>query len=194
MQVGFLPPLLASYYPSLFRFFFPASNMFNTEVLQQFGLIYYACRSGLEMNLNNILHVKKKAATIAVFGIIFPMVMGLALYLLHRKFYGNSDGSELEENTTKAYILWTLVLTVTGFPIIAHTLSEFKLLYTNLGKVALTAYMISDTYAWILFVLFVPFAINGKGAIYPVLSTIIFVFICIFVVHPIIVKVIDRKT
>ncbi|RHN56334.1 putative cation/H+ exchanger [Medicago truncatula] len=168
--------------------------MINIEVLSNIGVIYYAFLSGLEMNLNTILHVKKKSATIAIFGIIFPMVMGPALYLLHRNFYGKGDGSELEENTTNACVIWTLVLTVTGFPVVAHTLSELKLLYTGLGKVALTTAMISDTYAWILFILFVPFSVNGTSAIYPVLSTVIFVFICIFVVHPIIAKVINRKT
>ncbi|PNX92093.1 cation H(+) antiporter 15-like protein [Trifolium pratense] len=104
------------------------------------------------------------------------------------------DGSKLEKSTMSAYVLWTLVLTVTGFPVLAHSLSELKLLYTGLGEAALTTAMLSDTYAWVLFTLFVPFSINGKGAIYSVVSTIIFIFICIFVVRPIIVKVIDRKT
>jgi Kef-type K+ transport system membrane component KefB len=146
------------------------------------------------MNLNVILHVKKKAGSIALSGIIFPMVMGPALYTLHRKFYGNGDGSALEENTKSAYVLWTLVLTVTGFPVVAHSLSELKLLYTGLGESALTAAMLSDTYAWVLFTLFVPFSINGKGAIYSVVCTIIFIVICIFVVRPIIMNVIDHKT
>jgi Kef-type K+ transport system membrane component KefB len=166
----------------------------NIEVLTHIGIIYYAFLSGLEINLDTILHVKKKAATIAISGIIFPMVMGPALYILHRKVYGNGDGSALEEKTLNAYVLWTLVLTVTGFPVVVHSLSELKLLYTGLGKAALTAAMISDTYAWILFTLFVPFSINGTRAIYSVLSTIIFASICIYVARPIIVKVIDRKT
>ncbi|XP_045815781.1 cation/H(+) antiporter 15-like [Trifolium pratense] len=146
------------------------------------------------MNLNVILHVKMKNLSIAVSGIIFPLVMGPALYTLHRNFYDMGDGSKLEKSTMSAYVLWTLVLTVTGFPVLAHSLSELKLLYTGLGEAALTTAMLSDTYAWVLFTLFVPFSINGKGAIYSVVSTIIFIFICIFVVRPIIVKVIDRKT
>jgi len=146
------------------------------------------------MDLNGILHVKKKAATIAISGIIFPMVMGPALYNLHRYFYGNGDGSKLEKSTMNVYLEWTLVLTVTSFPVVAHTLSELKLLNTGLGQTALTAAMVNDTYAWILYTIILPFSINGAGAIYSVLSTIIFVFICIFVVRPIIIKVIDRKT
>ncbi|WJX55545.1 hypothetical protein P8452_41310 [Trifolium repens] len=180
--------------PSIFLFVYPVTGVLNIEVLTHIGIIYYAFLSGLEINLDTILHVKKKAATIAISGIIFPMVMGPALYSLHRKVYGNGDGSALEEKTLNAYVLWTLVLTVTGFPVVVHSLSELKLLYTGLGKAALTAAMISDTYAWILFTLFVPFSINGTRAIYSVLSTIIFASICIYVARPIIVKVIDRKT
>ncbi|MCH85877.1 cation/H(+) antiporter 15-like, partial [Trifolium medium] len=146
------------------------------------------------MNLDTILHVKKKPATIAISGFIFPMVMGPALYTLHRNVYGNGEKYPLEESRMNAYVMWTLVLTVTGFPVVVHALTELKLLYTRLGKIALTTAMISDTYAWILFTLVVPFSINGTRAIYSVFSTVIFVFICIYVVRPIIVKVIDRKT
>ena len=195
IAVGFLltRPLLGRF-GSIFTFVYPVSGVLNAEVIAHVGLIYYAFLSGLEMNLNTILHVKKKAATIAVAGIIFPMLMAPPLYALHRKYYGNGDGSQLEESTINAYVLWTLVLTVTGFPVVVHSLSELKLLYTGLGKAALTAAMISDTYAWILFTLFVPFAINGSKAIYSVISTVIFIFICIVVVRPILLKFIDRKT
>ncbi|KAK2372880.1 hypothetical protein P8452_46095 [Trifolium repens] len=194
LSVGFLLIQVVGRFQSTYEYVFPVNGVLNVEVLSHIGIIYYAFLSGLEMNLNVILHVKKKAGSIALSGIIFPMVMGPALYTLHRKFYGNGDGSALEENTKSAYVLWTLVLTVTGFPVVAHSLSELKLLYTGLGESALTASMLSDTYAWVLFTLFVPFSINGKGAIYSVVCTMIFIVICIFVVRPIIMNVIDRKT
>ncbi|KAK7358082.1 hypothetical protein VNO77_00003 [Canavalia gladiata] len=196
ISAGFLltPPLLGRF-PQIFEFIFPAKGVLNIEVLSHVGLIYYAFLTGLEMNLNTILQVKKKAASIAVAGVIFPMVMAPGLYALHRKFYVNNFSfANLEESTSNAYLLWTLVLTVTGFPVLAHTLSELKLLYTGLGKAAITAAMISDTYGWFLFTLLVPFSINGRRAVYSVLSTILFIVVCIFVVRPIIVRFIDGKT
>ncbi|CAJ2662996.1 unnamed protein product [Trifolium pratense] len=180
--------------PNVFDFIFPGSGVINIDVVTHAGVVYYAFLTGLEMNLDTILHVKKKPATIAILGFIFPMVMGPALYTLHRNVYGNGEKYPLEEGRMNAYVMWTLVLTVTGFPVVVHALTELKLLYTRLGKIALTTAMISDTYAWILFTLVVPFSINGTRAIYSVLSTVIFVFICIYVARPIIVKVIDRKT
>ncbi|XP_061367093.1 cation/H(+) antiporter 15-like [Gastrolobium bilobum] len=186
-------PLLGRY-SRLFELAFPVEGVLNIEVVAHFGLIYYAFLNGLEMNLDTILKVRKKAASIAIAGIIFPMVMAPGLYAIHRKFYVSSDGNRLEESTKNAYLLWTLVLTVTGFPVLAHTLSELKLLYTGLGKSALTAAMVSDTFGWVLFTLCFPFAINGERAIYSVLSTIFFIAICIFVLRPIIVRFIDRRT
>ncbi|XP_061375904.1 cation/H(+) antiporter 15-like [Gastrolobium bilobum] len=192
---GFLlrATLLAGF-PQIYKFIYPMNGVFNVEVLCTIGIIFYAFLSGLEMNLNTILHVQKKAASIAVAGIIFPMVMAPGLYALYRKFHVISDLYSLEGSTVQAYLFWTLVLTVTGFPVIAHTLSELKLLYTGLGKAALIAGMISDTYSWILFTLLVPFTINGPRAIYSVLSTMLFIVFLVFVLRPIIVRFIDRKT
>ncbi|KAJ1414404.1 Sodium/solute symporter superfamily [Sesbania bispinosa] len=183
ISVGFLltPPLLGRF-TAIFEFVFPVNGVLNIEVLAHIGLIYYAFLSGLEMNINTILQVKKKAGTIAIAGIIFPMVLGPAFYALHRIYYVTSPTTRLEECTINAFLLWTLILTVTGFPVLAHILSELKLLYTNLGKTALTAAMISDTYGWVLFTLLVPFSINGQRAVYSVLSTMIFIIVLVFVI------------
>ncbi|XP_061367092.1 cation/H(+) antiporter 15-like [Gastrolobium bilobum] len=192
ISVGFLltPPLLGRF-PYVFHLLYPKEGVISVEVLCNIGVIYYVFLSGLEMNLNTILYVKKKPASIAVAGIIFPIVMAPAFYALHRKFYA---GTRLEESTINSYLLWTLVITVTGFPVLAHTLSELKLLYTGLGKAALTAAMIGDTYSWILFTLLVPFSINGQRGTYSVLSTVLFIVFCIIVLRPMVVRFIDPKT
>ncbi|XP_061375902.1 cation/H(+) antiporter 15-like [Gastrolobium bilobum] len=187
-------PYLLGSFPSVFNLVYPVNGILNVEVLCNIGVIYYSFLSGLEMNLDTILCVKKKAASIAVAGIIFPTVMAPAFYALHRKFYVGTGIYSLEDSTNNAYLLWTLVLTVTGFPVLAHTLSELKLLYTGLGKAALTAAMISDTYSWILFTLLVPFSIIGQRAVYSVLSATLFIVFCIIVLRPIVVRFIDRKT
>ncbi|XP_061375903.1 cation/H(+) antiporter 15-like [Gastrolobium bilobum] len=195
ISVGFLlSQHLLGRFPSVFNLLYPVHGILNVEVLCNIGVIYYSFLSGLDMNLDTILYVKKKAASIAVAGIIFPTVMAPVFYALHRKFYVGTGIYSLEDSTYNAYLLWTLVLTVTGFPVLAHTLSELKLLYTGLGKAALTAAMIGDTYSWILFTLLVPFSIIGQRAIYSVLSTMLFIVFCIIVLRPTVVRFIDRKT
>jgi Kef-type K+ transport system membrane component KefB len=69
-----------------------------------------------------------------------------------------------------------------------------KLLYTGLGRVALTAAMINDFINWIMFALLIPFEHDEKVAIYSFLSTIAFIFICFVVIRPYLVELIVRKT
>ncbi|MED6176497.1 hypothetical protein PIB30_088755 [Stylosanthes scabra] len=195
-MAGFLltPPLLRRN-PSIFNLFYPKNGVINVEVLSNFGLIYYAFLNGLEMNLDTILKAKKESISIAVAGIIFPFITGSGLYALYRKFYITGNIFRLEEISTHAYLMWSLILTVTGFPNLVEILSELKLHYTGLGKVALTAAMISDTYNWILFTLLIPFSsLDISNAIYSVISTILFIVVCIFLVRPIITKFVEQKT
>ncbi|XP_019459883.1 PREDICTED: cation/H(+) antiporter 15-like [Lupinus angustifolius] len=182
-----------AYLPNIAYLLYPENGILNVQVIDNIGLIYYAFLSGLEMNIDTILHAKKKSATIAVAGIIFPLVTGPIFYQLHRKIY-ETFPLPIEKSSMTAIIHWTGVLTITGFPVLAHTLSELKLLYTGLGKTALSAAMISDTYGWILFTIFYPFTMNGNNALYSVLSTIIFIVVCVFLVRPIICDYIEHKT
>ncbi|CAL0317823.1 unnamed protein product [Lupinus luteus] len=182
-----------AYLPNIAYLLYPENGILNVQVIDNIGLIYYAFLSGLEMNIDKILHTKKKSATIAVAGIIFPFVTGPIFYQLHRNIY-ESFPLPIEKSSMTAIIHWTGVLTVTGFPVIAHTLSELKLLYTGLGKTALSAAMISDTYCWILFTILYPFTMNGNNVLYSVLSTVVFIVVCVFSVRPIICDYIEHKT
>ncbi|KAJ1383380.1 Sodium/solute symporter superfamily [Sesbania bispinosa] len=73
-------------------------------------------------------------------------------------------------------------------------LQNLKLLYTGLGRVALTAAMITDFYNWVIFALLIPYALKEGSPMYSVLSTIVFVLFCFIVVRPYLVQLIVRKT
>jgi Kef-type K+ transport system membrane component KefB len=76
MQVGFLLIQILGIFPSIFIFIYPASGVHNIDVLTHTGIVYHAFLSGLEMILKTILHATRKATTIAISGIIFPILMG----------------------------------------------------------------------------------------------------------------------
>ncbi|KAI5397662.1 hypothetical protein KIW84_063472 [Lathyrus oleraceus] len=48
-----------------------------------------------------------------------------------------------------------------GFPVLARILANLKLLYTKLGKDALTAAMLTDAYGWVMFTLLIPYSTRG---------------------------------
>nr|KYP75864.1 K(+)/H(+) antiporter 13 [Cajanus cajan] len=192
--MGFLisPELFGS--SALSEVLTPIKSILTTETISYVGLIYSVFLAGLDMNFDTILGAKKKATSIAIAGIAIPMILGSFIYALAQTMYKGHPEYLAEFNTIKAYIFWTLIYSVTGFPMVSHILADLKLLYTGLGRVALTTAMISDFYNWVMFALLVPFAINGETAIYSVLCTIGFVLFCFIVIRPHLVELIVRKT
>ncbi|KAK7387455.1 hypothetical protein VNO78_28273 [Psophocarpus tetragonolobus] len=192
--VGFLisPELFGS--SALSEILTPLKSVVTTETISYVGLVYSVFLAGVDMNFDTILRARKKAASIAIAGVLLPMILGGFIYYLALKMYKGPAEYLAMFDTTKAYMFWSLTLSVTGFPMVSHILADLKLLYTGLGRVALTTAMITDFYNWVLFALLIPFAINGKIAIYSVVSTIGFVVFCFVVVRPYLVQIIVRKT
>ncbi|XP_057432199.1 cation/H(+) antiporter 15-like [Lotus japonicus] len=172
----------------------PLRAIIPIETMTHFGLVFFVFIAGLDMNLDTILHARKKATSIAVAGIIIPMAMGSGIYYLLQSMYKGSHENLANHNTFKAYLFWTLTYSVTGFPIVSQILTNLKLLYTGLGRVALTAAMITDFYNWVTFALLIPYAMNEKTAIYSVIATIVFVLFCFIILRPYMEKLIIRKT
>ncbi|XP_028786628.1 cation/H(+) antiporter 15-like [Neltuma alba] len=181
--------------PIMLHLLFPVRGILDVNVMSSLGLIFYAFLTGLQMNLDNVLRASKKAFSIAVSGVVIPMVMGAIIFALHRKTYTLQIDETIENDPVKACLLWSICLTVTGFPLLAEILASLKLLYTELGRSALDAAIVSDSFSWLLFMLVIPFTLNhGAGAIYTVVGTIAFITFCIVVVRPVISPIIDQKT
>lgn len=55
-----------------------------------------------------------------------------------------------------------MVLSVTNYPVLVHILADLEILYTGLGRVAVTAATINEFYNWAMFVLLIPFATHSE--------------------------------
>ncbi|CAK8531988.1 unnamed protein product [Lathyrus sativus] len=165
-------------------------GLLGFESIAQFGVIYYVFVTGLEMNLDTIPRARKKASTIAIAGTLIPMILGFAIYVLVAKTFIKNG----EFNTVSAYFLWSLTISMTSFPVVAHILSDLKILYTGLGRVALTAATINDFINWAMFIFLIPLIINGKRGILSVISTVFFILFCHFVFRPPLNKILIQKT
>lgn len=177
-----------------FKLLAPVKLVVTNETIAYIGLVYYVFLAGLDMNLETIRNARKKATTIAIAATVVPMVMGGAMYTILQSMYTGPPEYLLHYNTQKAYMFWTLIYSVTGFPIVTQILADLKLLYTGLGKVALTVAMIIDFYNWVMFALLLPFALNEKVAIYSVISTGSFVILCFMVIQPHLIQYVVQKT
>ncbi|KAK4259974.1 hypothetical protein QN277_003152 [Acacia crassicarpa] len=191
---GFATSLFVAADDSLADTFMPAKGILSLETYANLGIMCYVFLSGLEMNFDSILQVRKNDTGIAFLGIVIPIVMGMG-------FFGGIQkvSDTLAENKGvyigREYLFWCLALPLSSFPLLARILTDLKLLYTRMGKAALRAAMFSDTYGWVTFVALIPFSTdNAKGAILSVFSTMVFILLCIFVLRPLITKHIDQDT
>ncbi|CAL5184748.1 unnamed protein product [Lathyrus oleraceus] len=180
-------PILNS---TLFGIALQIKGLLGFASIAQFGVIYYVFVTGLEMNLDTVSRAKQKASTIAIAGTLFPMIVGFVTYIIVGKTFVKNG----EFDTVSAYFLWSLTISMTSFPVVADILSALKILYTGLGRVALTAATINDFINWAMFIFLIPLIVNGKRGILSVLSTIFFVLFCHYVLRPPLNKILIRKT
>ncbi|XP_027334042.1 cation/H(+) antiporter 15-like [Abrus precatorius] len=178
----------------LFEILTPLKSILTVETISYLGLIYAVFVAGLDMNFDTILHARKKATSIAIAGIFIPMALGAGIYSFAQSMYKADEHYLKHFNTKRAYLFWTLIYSVTGFPMVSQILADLKLLYTGLGRVAITTATLTDFYNWVMFSLLIPFAINSGTAIYSVISTVVFALLCFIVIRPYLGQIIVRKT
>ncbi|KZV45323.1 Cation/hydrogen exchanger 15 [Dorcoceras hygrometricum] len=167
---------------------FPLRSVMVLETMANVGLLYFLFLVGVEMDIAVIRRSGKKALIIAAAGMVLPFLVGLSFaMILH------SDTHILKMGT---FVLFLGVsLSVTAFPVLARILAELKLLNTDIGRIAMSAALINDMFAWILLAFAIAMAENeamSLASVWVILSSVAFVVFCIYVVRPLISWVIRR--
>ncbi|CAK8570522.1 unnamed protein product [Lathyrus sativus] len=191
-----LSPTLLGNFKWVFSLFYGQYGILAVETFANLGIMYYVFLSGLEMNADTILRSRKKGTSIAIAGIVTPMLFGVGFLALQQKLIDKNDvfAQTPKENHGEAYLFWCLTLSVTSFPVLARILANLKLLYTKLGKDALTVAMLTDTYGWVMFTLLIPYSSRGGKPYLSVISTLLFIVFCFVVVRPILTPIVEHKT
>ncbi|RDX84999.1 Cation/H(+) antiporter 15, partial [Mucuna pruriens] len=185
---GFLSSSLMGRVHVVFNTIYRTEGILAVETLANVGIMYYVFLGGLEINCDTLVRSSKKAVIIAVACILIPMLVGAGFLALE-----HSVSRGTATLTIKGYLFWCAILAVTGFPVLARLLSGLKILYTRLGKDALTAAMLIDAYGWILFTLLVPYSNKGGKPLLSAFTTLLFIAFCFCVVRPILTRVIQRR-
>lgn len=169
---------------------FPLKSVMMIETMASIGLIYFLFIVGLEMDISVIKRTGKKAVSIAIAGMILPFMVGIAF-----SFYLEQKSKNINQGSCILYL--GVSLSVTAFPVLARILAELKIINTELGKLALSTALINDMCAWTLLALAIALSegnsSNSWAPIWVVLSSVVFVALCVFVVRPAISWMI-RKT
>ncbi|KAI9194769.1 hypothetical protein LWI28_009056 [Acer negundo] len=167
---------------------FPFESTLLLETFANFGLIYYMFLVGLEMDLSAVTHMSKKSLSIATATILISLGAGAGLYFVpvHKK----TEATPLSLKPLGA-VFWAITLSITSFPELARILSEFKLLHTDLGSIALTTSIASDMFTLCLLVVAIV-TLDDHNILAAAIPTLIFLTICWYVFRPAIAWMIRR--
>ncbi|MBA0562812.1 hypothetical protein Golob_007833 [Gossypium lobatum] len=159
----------------------PFEGSMFLETMANLGVTFYMFLVGLEMDLTPIQKMGKTALSVAISGMLLPLAAGVGLHSM-----------ALQRQTVRApemgAYFWSIALSLTSFPDLARMLSDLKLMYTDLGKTALTAAVVNDLSCWCLLVVAVSL-INGEKELYVAIPVLVGMTIFWFSLRPLIRKI-----
>ncbi|KAL9391685.1 hypothetical protein Peur_015605 [Populus x canadensis] len=183
-------PSALSLFPK-FRDMFPLRSIVTVETVAYWALCCHLFLIGLEFDMSvieNLTRTSKKAIHIAIAGVLIPFIMGIGLFFLMNQVPGGGYNP-----TGCVYV--GLSLAVTGYPIVARVLNDVKLLHSDIGRMAMSASLVTDLISWILVIIGIAFSNQTSGgASVAVLSTVGFALFCIFVVRPALAIIISKTS
>ena len=182
------PSLLGRLSPELYAQLLPPSVAPFLSVYAQLGVILYLFLVGLELDLGVLRKSGHVTLAISHASIIVPFLLGSALAL---PLYPRLSTSDVRFTVFAMFV--GVSLSVTAFPVLARILTDLKISKSRMGVVALTCAAIDDVTAWCLLALVVSIAqARGADAIRTVALTIVFLFVVLQVVAPLVRWLIPR--
>ncbi|KAF9684173.1 hypothetical protein SADUNF_Sadunf04G0090200 [Salix dunnii] len=175
----------------MFHSMFPLRSIGTVETVAYWALCCHLFLIGLEFDMSviaNLTRTSKKAIHIAIAGVLIPFITGLGLFFLMNQVPG-------EEYNPTGCVYIGLSMAVTGYPIVARVLKDVKLLHSDIGRMAMSASLVTDLISWILVIIAIAFSNQTiGGALVAVLSTVGFTLFCIFVVRPALAIIISKTS
>ncbi|KAJ3671686.1 hypothetical protein LUZ60_007765 [Juncus effusus] len=181
---GFLlGPSVLGQIPGFANTLFPRTSQFTLESLAYLGLIYYIFTLGVEIDLSSIRRASGSAVWFALACTVPPFILSTVSGIpIHRNLQ--------EGKHDLAFVLFiSVLLSVTAFSMLAHTVTELKLAGREIGRTVLSAAILVDGFSWIGLSLVVAVSeSDGSGSlasIFTVLSGAAFYVFCFLVIRPI---------
>jgi len=145
------PTLLGRIAPDLAITLFPAVGPRATvlEGLFLLSIVLFMLVAGLEVDLSNAIRQGKTAALVGIAGITLPFALGFAAAWIAPSTLGHEG-----ESSRLVFALFiATALSISALPVIAKTLMDLGLYYTDVGMIVISAAIFSDLFGWLLFAL-----------------------------------------
>lgn len=182
------PSLLGHIAPDAMAYLLPHDVAPILGIIAQLGVILFMFLVGLELDLGHLRESGRATLLISHASIALPFVMGAALAL---PLYDAMAGDGI--SFTVFALFFGVSLSVTAFPVLARILMDARVHQTRLGVLALACAALGDATAWCLLAFVVSIAQGRPGdALYSVVLTLVFVFVLVAVVAPLLRRWLPR--
>ncbi|HXL54846.1 MAG TPA: cation:proton antiporter [Chitinophagaceae bacterium] len=143
------PSLLGSAFPDLFKqVFMSQPRAYGAfDGLANIGVIMLMFIAGSEVDLKQIRKQGRQAASISLFGLLFPFALGFfCIWFFHDYIFSVPATDRLIPS-----LFFGTALSITALSVIVKVLMDLNIIRTKIGGLVLTAAMIDDFLGWILF-------------------------------------------
>lgn len=162
---------------------FPARGTFILDTISFFSLMLFIFTVGVKTDLNLLKKPGKRALIIGIAGSVLPFVLSSSVIVAIRPL--------LPPDIRNGTILFGFAsrLSLSAFPVIADALGELRLLNSELGRIVMSAALVTDAISWVLAVAFTAYGLvmgarSPAWATATVASLALLVLFIVFVARP----------
>lgn len=139
-----LGPVFLGQDNAIYEMIFPTASQVTLTTFAEFGMIIHFFKMGVQINPKNILKIEKQAIVIGLMGFMSAIALSGVIFNIIGVIYpGDTDDSGIH--------VLVIASSVTAFPVVSDFLTEMKLLNSEIGRIAVSTSMVSDSCMWILF-------------------------------------------
>lgn len=175
------PSLLGWLSPEVAKTLFPVDSLRILQMLSQVGLLLFMFLIGLELDPKMLRGRGTASLVISQAGIFVPFGLGalFSLYLYDRV----ADPSVPK---LPFMLFMGIALSITAFPVLARILSEWRLLRSKVGVLAITCAAVNDVIAWCILAGAISLVHQSGHAstLRTVVLTVVYIGVMLFVVRP----------
>ncbi|KAB5512962.1 hypothetical protein DKX38_029990 [Salix brachista] len=161
---------------------FPREGRITLETLSVFGFMLFIFQIGVKIDPSIVWKSGKRALVVGILGFFIPFALASSIRLLL------CHSISLDDTVCHVLQLVVLMQSVTAFPVIAIFLAEFKILNSDIGRLASSSSMICDICFWsfmsIIYVAHVAKEKSIQSAIGSILSVGFLVYLLLFGIRP----------
>ncbi|KAE8689634.1 putative Cation proton exchanger [Hibiscus syriacus] len=133
------PSVLGRFFPNISSVLFPRQSVKVLATMTRFGYLFFMFLIGVKMDVNLIRKSGKREWTIGSLVIVFPLLLGV-----HTAKEISLNVDKIDEVYLERVALFTGVLMLTPFPVVAILLMHLKIINSELGHLTLSSALISD--------------------------------------------------